>query len=144
MTLWKDEKAWKKERRQKENAHLREMLNVTDKSPWKYFSNEEAKGLVPDLMYKLDRARGLYGFPFIITSGFRTPEENQRVHGVPNSAHLKGMAADIRMSQDPLFRMKMAWALGKGGFVRVFVYTRHAHVDVDYSKPHPAFGERQY
>lgn len=144
MTLWSNEKKWREERRLRENQQLRELINVSGKSPYKYFSLKEASGLVPDLMFKLDRARELYGFPIVITSGFRTPEENERVHGVPNSAHLSGKAADLQVSQDIFIRMKMVWALGRAGFCRVFVYLRHIHVDVDYTKPHPAFGERQY
>jgi len=111
---------------------------------WKYFSVREAYKLDPDLMFKLDRARELYGFPIYITSGYRTEEENKAVGGVPNSAHLTGKAADLKLSPDPFIQKKMMWALGRAGFQRVFVYSRHAHCDVDHDKPLPAFGERQY
>ena len=113
-------------------------------SLWKYFSIREAYGLVPDLMHKLDRARELYGFPIYITSGFRTPIENEAVGGVKNSAHLTGQAADLRVSSDPFIRMKLIWALGRAGFDRVFIYERHVHCDVAVDRTTPAFGERQY
>jgi len=33
--------------------------------------------------------------PLIVTSGYRSPGHNVRVGGVPNSYHVKGMAADV-------------------------------------------------
>lgn len=45
---------------------------------------------------KLDELRHICGFPFIITSGFRTKEHNDRIGGAPNSQHLFGRAADIQ------------------------------------------------
>ena len=65
---------------------------------YKYFKPSEVVGLKPELCEKLDAARGLAGVPFSITSGFRTPAENVAVGGVPNSAHLKGEAADLKCS----------------------------------------------
>ena len=113
-------------------------------SRWRFFSEREAYKLVPDLMYKLDRAREYYDNPIIITSGYRTPEKNHQVNGVSNSAHLTGKAADIKAPDDTYMRARLAWALGRAGFERVFVYPRHYHVDVDNTKPSPAFGQIQY
>lgn len=36
--------------------------------------------------------------PIIINSGYRSPQHNKEVGGVPNSQHVKGMAADIKSS----------------------------------------------
>lgn len=46
----------------------------------------------------LEPARQRYGYPLMITSGFRCVKLNRIVGGQPDSYHLKGMAADIRIS----------------------------------------------
>jgi zinc D-Ala-D-Ala carboxypeptidase len=44
----------------------------------------------------LEQVRGVLGSrPIIITSGYRCPELNRVVGGVADSAHVKGLAADI-------------------------------------------------
>lgn len=44
----------------------------------------------------LEQVRGVLGSrPIIITSGYRCPELNAAVGGVSDSAHVKGLAADI-------------------------------------------------
>lgn len=43
----------------------------------------------------LDRVRDEFGMPVFVTSGFRSMAVNERVGGVPASAHRKGLAADI-------------------------------------------------
>lgn len=46
----------------------------------------------------LEPVRQRFGHPLTITSGFRCVKLNRIVGGQPNSYHLKGMAADIRIS----------------------------------------------
>lgn len=43
----------------------------------------------------LDPIRQAWGQPLIVTSGFRSPQLNAAVGGVPTSAHMEGCAADI-------------------------------------------------
>lgn len=43
----------------------------------------------------LERIRELLGAPIVITSGYRCPALNKAVGGVPFSAHVEGLAADI-------------------------------------------------
>lgn len=50
-----------------------------------------------EFLEKLDKLRSKCGFPFIINSGYRTKEHNQRIGGAPRSYHVKGRAADIRV-----------------------------------------------
>ena len=43
----------------------------------------------------LEQIRSLLGYPIHVNSGYRCPELNKSVRGVPDSAHLSGFAADI-------------------------------------------------
>ena len=107
-------------------------------SDWRYFSDAEVKGLTRDLMFKLDRARDLFGAPIIITSGYRGPGRNDSVGGVKDSAHTTGTAVDIRCA-DPEMQKKLCWALGVAGFRRIGCYSKHIHCDVSQELPSPAF-----
>jgi zinc D-Ala-D-Ala carboxypeptidase len=101
---------------------------------WRFFEEKEVEGLDPELVAKLDWARGRSGVPFTITSGFRSPEQNERVMGVDGSAHTKGLAVDLRVP-DSSSRYKMVNALLLVGFKRIGVYTAHIHIDLDASLP---------
>ena len=102
---------------------------------WKHFSKEEVENLDPILVAGLDMARDICKFPFKITSGYRAPEHNAEIGGVPDSAHTKGKAADLQRPQGEELLFKMLWALGVAGFKRIEVATRHIHVDIDDTKP---------
>ena len=52
----------------------------------------------------LDRLRGEWGRPIIVTSGYRCKELNAAVGGTRNSQHLKGQAADIVSDDFEAFR----------------------------------------
>ena len=43
----------------------------------------------------LDPIREAWGQPLLVTSGFRSPQLNVAVGGVPTSAHMEGYAVDI-------------------------------------------------
>jgi hypothetical protein len=46
----------------------------------------------------LEVLRKRNGKPIIINSGYRSPQLNKKIGGVPTSNHLTGCAADIRMA----------------------------------------------
>ncbi len=46
----------------------------------------------------LEVLRMRYGKPIIINSGYRSPQLNKKIGGVPTSNHLTGCAADIRVA----------------------------------------------
>ena len=109
---------------------------------YKYFTDEEVRGLDEKLCLMLDCARDVYGFPIRITSGYRTPERNAEIGSKPDSAHIRGLAVDIATPSSPIIREKLFWALGLAGFRRVESCPRHAHVDLDGPpKPSPFFWE---
>jgi len=77
------------------------------------------------LLRMLDRARGIAGVTFTITSSYRP--------GDPRS-HGKGLAVDIRV-KGSLQRLQIVQALLQVGFVRLGVYDLHIHADVDRTLP---------
>lgn len=50
-----------------------------------------------ELIEVLEDVRTHFNRPVIITSGYRTPEYNEKIGGVKNSQHTKGTAADIKV-----------------------------------------------
>ena len=51
--------------------------------------------MTPVFLEKLVRLRDRCGFPFVLTSTYRSPAKNKRVGGAQNSMHLQGRAVDI-------------------------------------------------
>lgn len=97
-----------------------------------YFKASEVIGLKPELVQLLDKARGIAGVPFKITSGLRTVAQNAIVGGEPHSAHLRGLAADIACTNST--RQAILRGLMTCG-IPVFIEdaTAHIHVDIDSS-----------
>ncbi len=98
----------------------------------KYFKEIE-ENMDASFLKKLDKARELYGKPMIINSAFRTPEHNKEVGGKPNSAHLYGLAVDIRVDGSRS-RFEITTALIEIGFNRIGVAKSFIHVDDDTTK----------
>lgn len=82
----------------------------------------------------LDKARGIAGVPFKITSGVRSKEHNKAVGGVSRSSHLTGWAADI-LAIDNRTRYHILSACIQVGFCRIGIGRTFIHVDDDPSKP---------
>ena len=57
---------------------------------------EKVIGNLKKTMYILDMIRIHIGKPIIINSGYRCEKLNEKVNGVRNSMHTKGLAADFR------------------------------------------------
>ena len=107
---------------------------------YKYFKPEEVEGLNEEFCAKLDQARHLAGIPFKITSGLRTLEKNQSIVGaVPDSAHLKGLAVDLAVSNshEVSVIIDAAKAVGitrRGIYVNKAFEPVHVHLDLDPEK----------
>jgi zinc D-Ala-D-Ala carboxypeptidase len=91
-------------------------------------------GLIVAFIGLLERVRERCMFPFIINSGFRTPSHNAKVAGKPGSAHLKGLAADISITDDHR-RFLIVRAAMEVGFRRLEVGRDWVHLDCDGSLP---------
>jgi hypothetical protein len=88
----------------------------------------------------LDVARGAYGLPMRITSGYRTKAYNKVLQGrgyaaASKSSHLFGCAADIACSDETLIKMLNAFWFA--GFRRFGIMNSAIHVDSDAQKPRP-------
>ena len=89
-----------------------------------------------EFLERLDLARDIAGFPFIINSGFRSIAHNKKVGGVKNSSHLLGWAADLHCGSGKR-RFLMIEALLDAGFTRLGISGKgnFIHVDCDPEKP---------
>jgi len=119
--------------------NLQPFINSLQKPMYKYFSEKEIVGLKPKLVEMLDKARGIAGIPFKITSGYRTTEHNAQVGGVSDSSHTTGLAVDL-LIKDGVSGGKILLALVQAGFTRLGFYKDgHIHVDIDNTKPNPCY-----
>ena len=59
--------------------------------------NEVLQNKMKIVLTELEKARKFLNVPFIISSGYRTPEHNKEIGGKPNSQHLLGYAVDFQI-----------------------------------------------
>lgn len=76
----------------------------------------------------LDKARGISGIAFNITSGTRCEDCNLKAGGKTNSAHLTGYAADIKC-EDSRSRALIIGGLVEAGFSRIGIHPKFIHAD---------------
>ena len=88
----------------------------------------------PEFVNMLETARTWAGIAFVVNSGCRCESHNRKVGGKPDSAHLDGLAADIRANNN-WYRYKILGALFRAGFQRILINRDFIHVDVDSNKP---------
>lgn len=84
---------------------------------------------------KLDHLRDVCGFPFIVTSGYRSPNHSlERSKANGPGVHSSGLAADIAVSggHERMQIIKHACAMG---FTGVGVAKGFVHVDIRDSRP---------
>lgn len=90
----------------------------------------------------LDPIRAQWGQPLVVTSGYRSTELNAKVGGVPNSAHIIGCAADVRLASwsnrsiTDLF--KLIQAMVEDGLIevdQVILYRKKKIVHISHEYP---------
>ena len=128
------------------NIWKKSIDNIEKEMALKYFKLSEfdsdvkgsGKNMKRVFLKKLDKARNIAGVPFKITSGFRTPQHNERLKKEgykvsANSSHLKGLAADIACA-DSGTRQKIVNGLIVAGFTRIGIADTFIHCDTDTDK----------
>ena len=84
----------------------------------------------------LEMMRISLGEPMVINSGYRCEKHNKKVGGAPNSAHLRGLAVDIKIPNNEyryrLLKIAILFDIPRIGIGKDFV-----HLDIDRSLPHP-------
>ena len=103
---------------------------------FKYFTREEfvcqATGeneIEDELILALDELREACGFPFVITSGYRSPEHPIELRKTKAGTHAQGIAADIKVT-DGTQRFKIVEEAIKMGFSGIGVAGVFVHVDI--------------
>ena len=102
-----------------------------DKSEFRCKCGCNKYNITPALIAGLQELRDYLGMAIVINSGTRCPEHNAAVGGVPNSYHMRGYAADIRV--EGLTSKELARAADQ---IKVFryggigTYDTFVHVDV--------------
>jgi len=83
---------------------------------------------------RLDNLRNACGFPFVITSGYRSPNHSIEAAKVNPGTHAQGIAVDIKVSggSQRMRLVKQALALG---FTGVGVAKGFVHVDARQTMP---------
>ena len=90
----------------------------------------------------LDPIRAQWGQPLVITSGYRSPELNARVGGVPASAHMIGCAVDVRLAawskRNITDLFKVIQAMTEGGAIevdQVILYRKKKIIHISHEYP---------
>ena len=92
-----------------------------------------------EFLMKLDKLREACGFPFVITSGFRSTNHSNERHKEKAGTHAQGIAADIRATTaaQKYEIVKQALLLGFGGIgvARSFIHVDDRSVTNSNSTP---------
>lgn len=87
-----------------------------------------------EFIHKLDELREACGFPFYVTSGYRSPKHSIEARKTKPGTHARGIAADIKVSGGVQRRLiiEKAMELGFGG---IGVANTFVHVDIRTTTP---------
>ena len=88
----------------------------------------------PDFLVKLDNLRHACGFPFVITSGYRSPSHPIEARKSSPGSHSQGIAADIKITSGQQ-RYRVVTEALKLGFTGIGVAKGFVHVDTRTTTP---------
>ncbi len=120
-------------------------IKKLESNKMKYFKLEEfdddpgtGKNMKKDFLIRLEAAREEAQIPFIILSGWRSRETNERLikegyKAAKNSSHLAGVAADIKCTNSA-DREIIVRSLINAGFSRIGIADSYIHCDSDITK----------
>lgn len=96
---------------------------------------EETENLITLANKLLQPLRDILGKSIMVTSGYRSPEVNKAVGGVPTSQHMKGEAADLVPSDNNPRGLLRKLALSKLVFDQAILYDdgRNKFLHVSYT-----------
>ena len=104
---------------------------------FKYFSRDEfvcketgENEIEDELIFALDELREHCGFPFVITSGYRSPDHSIEKKKKTPGTHAQGIAADIAVQYSGLQRYTIVKNAIKLGFTGIGVADTFVHVDI--------------
>lgn len=87
-----------------DNTLHRGLMSLSDWKEINHFTKDEFKchcgcgvKMNRDFVFRVDSLRARLGFPLVVTSGYRCEEWNKKVGGSPNSKHIQGLAADLKI-----------------------------------------------
>lgn len=108
---------------------------------FKYFSIEEfdcqetgENGMDENFIHALDQLREACGFPFRITSGYRSPNHSIEKRKTFPGTHAQGIACDIAVTGGSQRHIILFHAL-RLGFTGIGVHKKFIHVDMRETTP---------
>lgn len=108
---------------------------------YKYFSESEFRcretqenNMKSEFLFMLDELRERCGFPFTITSGYRSKNHSIEIRKAQPGTHTQGIAADIAVAngEQRMKLVKEALAMGFGG---IGISKSFVHVDMRTTTP---------
>jgi uncharacterized protein YcbK (DUF882 family) len=111
------------------NFELRELTRSATAAPLGIVNEpdtEQIENITALVTEVLQPVREMYNAPLRINSGYRFPELNKAVGGVPTSQHTKGEAADVHVA-DPR-RMFNMIKRSKLPFDQIILYPTFVHI----------------
>lgn len=102
---------------------------MASKAPCGCEGANECKQVLVDALEEL---RGIVGVPVDVDDAYRCPVHNKAVGGVPDSEHLQGIAADIRihgMDAEGMYQHALQVPAFANGGIGVATHQGYIHVD---------------